>query len=211
MPGSLPLEETGLWVELHTTDWKSTELTPALFLDRDGVINEDTHYVGDPNDVRLLPHIGELICAANKAGWPVVIVTNQSGIGRGYFGWQGFEAVQQKIYNDLRPFGAVIDLVLACAYHHDAQAAYKFSNHLMRKPNPGMLQRAAELLPINLPRSILIGDRASDIQAGFSAGLKRTCFAGSDIDLPFSTNHDEYIHFLQSVKDWRRVQEFFHE
>lgn len=211
MQCSLPLEEDGLWVELRTPQSPVSDLKPALFLDRDGVINEDTHYVGKPEDVRILPNIGNLIHAANKSGWPVIIITNQSGIGRGYFRWQDFQAVQKKIYDELSCYQATINMVIACAYHHEARKPYLFHNHPMRKPGPGMLFRAAEVLSIDLSRSILIGDRSSDIQAGFNAGLKTTCFTGQDPAPAITKGKAQTIHHLRSAEDWCDVARYFQQ
>ena len=87
---------------------------PALFMDRDGVINVDTGYLGDPADVRVNAWAAELIRFANAHELPVVVVTNQSGVGRGYYTWQDFWRVQQRIVFDLAAAGARLDLVLAC-------------------------------------------------------------------------------------------------
>jgi len=136
---------------------------PALFLDRDGVIVEEVLYLHRVKEVALLPGAAEAIAAANQRGWLVVVVTNQAGIAHGYYGWKEFEAVQEAILFELGRLGARIDAVLACP-HHPA--------HPARKPQPGMLLRAAEALSIDLPRSWIVGDKASDLLAGRAAGLK---------------------------------------
>lgn len=136
---------------------------PALFLDRDGVIVEEVLYLHRVEDVALLPGAAEAIAAANRRGWLVVVATNQAGIAHGYYGWKEFEAVQEAILTELGRFGARIDAVLACP-HHPA--------HPARKPQPGMLLRAAEALSIDLAQSWIVGDKASDLSAGRAAGLK---------------------------------------
>lgn len=167
---TLPLEEAGLWVErIGGTVFRPR--VPALFLDRDGTINEDTGYPSDPTEIRLLPDILPIIRAANSGELPVVIVTNQSGIARGYFDWQAFAAVNARVIELLREQGCAVDLVVACAYHDTGVAPYAVPDHPMRKPNPGMLQLAAERLGIDLHRSVIVGDKTGDMQAGQGAGL----------------------------------------
>ncbi len=146
---------------------------PALFLDRDGVLIEDTGYLHDPAGAVLIPGIAALVAACNRAGVPVVVVTNQSGIGRGYYGWPDFSAVQARLAAMLAAAaaGARLDMVLACAYHPEADGDFANLDHPWRKPNPGMLHAAAEALPIDLARSWIIGDRATDLAAARAAGL----------------------------------------
>lgn len=176
---TLPLEEPGLWFErIGGTVFRRH--VPALFLDRDGTINEDTGYPSDPAEIRLRPDILPVIRAANGAGLPVVIVTNQSGIARGYFDWQAFAAVNARVIELLREQGCGVDLVVACAYHDVGLAPYAVPNHPMRKPNPGMLQLAASRLALDLSRSLIVGDKMADLQAGQGAGLARGWLVGVD-------------------------------
>jgi D-glycero-D-manno-heptose 1,7-bisphosphate phosphatase len=144
---------------------------PALFLDRDGVINKDAGYVGDPKDVVMNTWAIDLILEANGLGFPTVVVTNQSGVGRGYFTWHEFWRVQEKIASEMSAAGARLDLVLACGSNPDGKDVRSIAALPMRKPNPGMILRAAEVLPIDLRRSVLVGDRASDLAAAATARL----------------------------------------
>ena len=146
---------------------------PGLFLDRDGVLIEDRDYVGDPEDVHLVPGVAGVLTAFRNAGWRTVVITNQSGIGRGYFGWDAFRAVNDRMIALLADEGATIDAGLACPFHPDATGPYRAPDHPMRKPNPGMLLLAAEALAIDLSRSVVVGDRFRDIEAGRRAGLRR--------------------------------------
>ncbi|HEY9216167.1 MAG TPA: HAD family hydrolase [Ancylobacter sp.] len=161
----------GCWLERLTVN--VTEGRPALFLDRDGVIVEETHYLCSPADVRLMDGVAEIIARCNARNIPVIVVTNQAGIARGYYGWHEFEAVQAEIMRRLAMAGARLDLVLACAYHHEGNAPYVVSGHAWRKPNPGMIRAAAELLAVDLSRSVIVGDKISDLDAGAAAGLVR--------------------------------------
>ncbi|HEV2505588.1 MAG TPA: HAD family hydrolase [Mesorhizobium sp.] len=167
-----PLEEPGLWVE-RVGDKAFPDGGPALFLDRDGTINVDTGYPSDPGQVALRDEILPVIQAANRAGWPVVIVTNQSGIARGYFGWDVFAAVSDRVLTLLREKDCAVDMVLACAYHEAGKGVLGTGDHPMRKPNPGMLLRAAGMLRADLGKSVMVGDKDADIEAGRRAGLSR--------------------------------------
>jgi D-glycero-D-manno-heptose 1,7-bisphosphate phosphatase len=158
----------GLWCEVS-----SPSLTgrPALFLDRDGVVVADTHYLGRPEDVRLVDGAASAIAQCNALEIPVVIVTNQSGIARGYYDWNGFHSVQTALCAKLRSAGAKLDAVLACAYHAEGIGPLRLANHPWRKPEPGMIFAAADRMKIDLSGSWIVGDRADDIAAGRSACL----------------------------------------
>lgn len=145
---------------------------PALFLDRDGAVVVEAHYLHEVKKVKLIGGAAQTIAAANRLDIPVVFVTNQAGIGYGYFGWDAFLAVQDKILADLADLGARIDAVYACPFHEKGQPPYDHADHPARKPNPGMLLMAAEAMPIDLGRSWIVGDRAADIEAGLNAGLR---------------------------------------
>jgi D-glycero-D-manno-heptose 1,7-bisphosphate phosphatase len=148
------------------------ENRPGLFLDRDGVIVELIPYLHQVEDVALIPGAVETIAAANRRGVPVVVITNQAGIGRGYYGWEKFQGVQDAILVALGNAGAHIDGVFACPHHPDAAGRYLHPAHSARKPEPGMLLRAAEMLRIDLAHSWIIGDRSGDLLAGRAAGLE---------------------------------------
>ena len=141
-----------------------------IFLDRDGVINIDIGYLSKPEDVRLVPHAANAIAQFNAARRPVIIVTNQSGIGRGYYGWNDFEATQQEIQRQLSISGGHMDAAFASPFHHDGTPPYNFEEHLWRKPNPGMLLAARDLLGVDLHNAWLVGDNISDILAAKAAG-----------------------------------------
>ncbi len=175
----LHLEDGGLWVQPLTEAGK-TKGRPALFLDRDGTINVDTGYPRDPDEMVLLPAILPVIRAANEANIPVVIVSNQSGIARGLLDWTDFAAVNARLLDLLAGQGCAIAMVLACAYHESGRPPLGVADHPMRKPNPGMLLKAAERLGLDLIRSVIVGDKPSDIEAGRRAGLKEGWLIGED-------------------------------
>jgi len=164
-----PIDAEGVWCGVHAG---ATRGGPALFLDRDGVVVEETDYLCRAEDAVLVQGAEAVIAAANRRGIPVVLVTNQSGVGRGYYGWGDFAAVQEAISSQLAvQGGAWLDAVYACPHHPTATGVFCHPDHPARKPNPGMLLRAAAALDLELRKSWLIGDRAVDIEAAKRAGL----------------------------------------
>jgi len=165
------IDDIGLWSEVLSKNDKLYG-KPALFLDRDGTIVKEHEYLHKPNNVRLNQNIGSLINACNLINIPVIEITNQSGIGRGYYNWNDFIKTEQEIRKVLLLENAKIDMLCACAFHNDAIGKYKIVNHSWRKPNAGMLIEAKKSLNIDLNKSWIIGDRLSDIKAGVNAGIK---------------------------------------
>ena len=145
---------------------------PAIFLDRDGVVIEDAHYLASPARVRLLPGSAEAIATLNRAGWPVVVVTNQSGVARGYFPPAAVEAVHDFLSEQLAGYGARVAGYYYCPHYPTADVEAFRADCACRKPKPGMLHRAAADLGLDLTRSWMVGDRASDLEAGAAAGTR---------------------------------------
>jgi D-glycero-D-manno-heptose 1,7-bisphosphate phosphatase len=160
--------DPGLWCEV---DAVVPPGRAALFLDRDGVIVTDTHYLCRVEDVRMIAGAAGAIARCNARQIPVVVVTNQAGIGRGYYDWEAFHAVQGALKAALAAENAHLDGVLACAYHAEGRAPLRVDNHPWRKPNPGMIVEAAHRLQLDLSRSWIVGDRAHDLAAGAAAHL----------------------------------------
>ena len=160
--------DEGLWCEITARD---VAHRPALFLDRDGVLVEDTHYLGRAEDVRMLEGASAAVARCNRAGIPVVLVTNQSGIARRLYDWQGFHAVQAALSRALAKAGAHLDATLACAHHADGSAPFNIADHPWRKPSPGMILAAGSRMKLDLAHSWIVGDRAADIATGRAAHL----------------------------------------
>ncbi len=178
MTDNLPINADGIWEELtpHASSQAGLAgagqaLRAALFLDRDGVLNEEVGYLGDPEELCMIDGSANLVAAANRLGVPVVVVTNQGGIGRGALTWSSFGRVQRRLLEQLAARGAVPDMVLACPFHEEADPPYRHPDHPDRKPRPGMLLRAAGRLGLDLSRSWIVGDSARDMKAGHAAGL----------------------------------------
>lgn len=137
-------------------------LRRALFLDRDGTLMEEVDHCHEPEKVRAMPGAAEALAKARREGWLNIIITNQSGIGRGYFTEKEFNAVQQELLHQL---GGTID----GAYMAPDMPG---THSLRRKPAPGMILEAAHRFGIDVPASFMIGDRASDIACGREAGCR---------------------------------------
>jgi len=138
-------------------------LSSAVFIDRDGTIMEDTDYCSDPNDVRILPGVLGALRRLKSRGFKLIIVTNQSGIGRGLFTLDQYRAVESEV---LRQLGD--GLVDATYYCPDAPGPHS----TCRKPAPGMVVEAARDHQIDLSRSFLIGDKEIDIECAHNAGVR---------------------------------------
>lgn len=144
-------------------------MTPAAFLDRDGTIIELVHHLNDPADVRLIPGAAEAIAQLRAAGWPVVIITNQSVIGRGKLTEAGLEDVHAEMNRQLAQQGAQIDGIYFCPLAPTIKDSTVIEDP-MRKPGPGMLLQAASEMALDLSRSWMVGDTVSDMLAGQNAG-----------------------------------------
>lgn len=152
---------------------------PALFLDRDGILVEDTGYLSRPEDVRLIDGAAGLIRAANHAGLPVLVATNQSGVARGLFDWPDFDAVQAEISERLARENAWLDAVAACPFHPDFTQGYGPEQGRYRKPGPGLIDLLARRLNIDPGASWMVGDQPWDVQAARAAGLAGAVIVGS--------------------------------
>ena len=160
----------------------ASPLRPALFLDRDGVLNEDPGYVYRWEDFRWIPGARETVAAFNRAGWLVIVVTNQSGIGRGYYTEADMHELHRRMSEALAAVGGHIDAFYHAPHHPDAKLeTYRHPNPPDRKPNPGMILKALSEWPIDAGRSILVGDKPSDIEAATRAGIKGVLFEGGDL------------------------------
>jgi D-glycero-D-manno-heptose 1,7-bisphosphate phosphatase len=158
------------------------ELKPALFLDRDGVLNEDRGYVSRWEDFHWIPGAREAVAAFNRADWLVIVVTNQSGVGRGYYTEDAMHDLHARMQADLAAAGARIDAFYHAPQHPDAAApVYRHPDPPLRKPNPGMILQALSDWPIDRDASLLVGDKPSDLEAALRAGIRGVLFTGGDL------------------------------
>lgn len=141
----------------------SSETYPAIFLDRDGTLMRDVDYCGDPAQVEVFPGATEALRRLKESGYKLIIITNQSGIGRGYFSENDYRAVEREFLHQLG--GELIDATYYCA---DLPGV----NSMRRKPAPGMIFEAQRDHQLDLTRSYFIGDKTSDIECGRNAGVR---------------------------------------
>jgi D-glycero-D-manno-heptose 1,7-bisphosphate phosphatase len=147
-------------------------LNPALFLDRDGIINEDKGYVHKISDFIFKEGIFQVVKKANDNNYHVVVITNQSGIGRGIFTLDDYRKLTGWMLDKFEEKKCKIDLVLESRLDPNSLNPSDFED-FRRKPNPGMILEAAEILNIDLENSILVGDQERDVMAGHSAGIRK--------------------------------------
>ena len=144
---------------------------PAAFLDRDGVINVDHGYTYRPEELAFTPTAIEGIRLLNEAGYLVLVVTNQSGVARGYYGTDDIERFHAHLQDVLSRHGAHVDDFYYCAFHPDGTVADFAIEHEDRKPSPGMLLRAMREWPVRREGSFMIGDKDSDMEVAKRAGI----------------------------------------
>lgn len=162
---------------------------PALFLDRDGVINVDKGYTYKPEDLVFIDGIIEGIKLANEKGYYVIVATNQAGVARGFYGLKEVEIFHEHISNELAKHGAYIDAFYSCPYHKDGNVSeFTIDNHPDRKPNPGMIVKAFNDWPIDKEKSFLVGDKNHDVEAAERAGIKGILYEGQDLEKLIKTN-----------------------
>jgi D-glycero-D-manno-heptose 1,7-bisphosphate phosphatase len=155
----------------------------AAFLDRDGVLIVDSGYPHRPEDLVFVEGAAAAVRRLNEAGLVVVLVTNQSGIARGYFGEAEMRAFHDLLQAGLEAGGARLDAIYHCPYLPDAAVeAFRHPDHPDRKPNPGMILKAMADLDLTREGSFLIGDKDSDLEAARRAGVPGHLFQGGDLD-----------------------------
>jgi D-glycero-D-manno-heptose 1,7-bisphosphate phosphatase len=143
----------------------------ALFLDRDGIVNEEVGYLYRAEDVRWVEGVGSLCRTAQALGYKLIVVTNQSGIARGLYSEADFHSLMDWMRQELAREQVTLDAVYFCPYHPEHGVGEYRREHEDRKPGPGMLLRAGREHGLDLARSVLVGDRCSDIAAANAAGL----------------------------------------
>jgi D-glycero-D-manno-heptose 1,7-bisphosphate phosphatase len=145
----------------------------ALFLDRDGVVNEEVGYLHRVEEVRFVDGIFSLCRTAAVLRYRLIVVTNQAGIARGYYSEPDFEALMEFMRGKLRVEGVELDAVYYCPFHPEHGVGKYRREHEDRKPGTGMLRRGAREFGVELSESILVGDRCSDVGAANAAGLRQ--------------------------------------
>jgi D-glycero-D-manno-heptose 1,7-bisphosphate phosphatase len=147
-------------------------MTPAVFLDRDGTLIEEAGYLDQLGRLSMFPFTVDAVRLLNRGGWPVVVISNQSGIGRGLVRESFVAEAHAHIADRLGPAGARIDAFFYCPHHPDATLTAYRARCDCRKPAPGMLLAAAGQLGLDLARSVVVGDRWEDVGAARAAGAR---------------------------------------
>jgi D-glycero-D-manno-heptose 1,7-bisphosphate phosphatase len=173
----------------------------AAFLDRDGTIIEEKHYIADPEDVVLTEGAVEGLRALRAAGFKLIVVTNQSGIARGLYGEAEFRAVQARLESMLEAEGVAFDAVYFCPHHPDFSGPCD-----CRKPGPGMYQDGERNLGIDLAHSVYIGDRLKDVlpakRFGGLAILVRSGYGAEE-----AASSPNWVHHASDLRDAAAIAE----
>lgn len=155
----------------------------AVFLDRDGVLNVDHGYTHKPETLEWQPGAREAVAAIKNAGYLAIVVTNQSGIARGYYTEVQMDAFHSEMNAQLKRIGTHIDAFYFCPYHAKATVSkYLHADHPDRKPNPGMILRAVKDWSIDLSASFLVGDKTGDIEAARRASVTGLLYGSGRLD-----------------------------
>ncbi|MDD5065872.1 MAG: HAD-IIIA family hydrolase [bacterium] len=153
-------------------------MNKAVFLDRDGTIIEDAHYLNDTGDIRFIPGVVRGLKRLQEAGFLLVIITNQSGIGRGYFSENKLKQIHRHLLGLLEKEGVLISRIYFAPYYGKSRIPQYRKGAFLRKPGPGMLLLAEKEMDLSLSHSFMLGDKDSDIGAGIQAGLKCNILIG---------------------------------
>ncbi|MFY9557193.1 MAG: HAD family hydrolase [Blastocatellia bacterium] len=157
---------------IRNAEFNGLRACRAIFIDRDGTVNEDTGYISTPAELVIYPWTAEAVRLINTSGLKAIIITNQSGIARGIYSEEALAAIHARMIEELARDGARIDAVYYCPHHPDAgDAPYRMACEC-RKPRTGMLDAAAREHNIELTRSFVVGDKASDINLARNAGAR---------------------------------------
>jgi histidinol-phosphate phosphatase family protein len=137
----------------------------AVFLDRDGTINEEVNYLSKIEQLEILPNSAKAIKFLNENDFKVIVITNQSGVARGYFSKERLEDINSHLEGELAKDGAQIDAIFYCPHHPDEGCA-------CRKPKPEMIERAKRKFDLDLSSSFIVGDTINDLETGYNVGCK---------------------------------------
>ncbi len=148
------------------------EKFPAVFIDRDGTMNIEAGYIDHPDNFSLYPFVSQAVRLLNAHGFLVIVLTNQAGVGRGYFGEDNVETLHSKMRSELSKGGAKLDAVYYCPHHTSSKDPKYAVDCGCRKPKTGMVDKALSELPVDTERMFIIGDKMSDIKLGKKTGCR---------------------------------------
>lgn len=167
----------------------------VLFLDRDGIVNEEYNYVYKIDDFQFCDGIFELCKHYQENDYLIVIITNQAGIARGYYTEKDFNILTEWMIEEFSKNDIIISKVYFCPHHPEFTG-----NCMCRKPNPGMILEAQKEFNINFNESVLIGDKESDVEAGKNAGIERTIFIGTNKTTQANAQYENLKSCLMEIK-----------
>jgi D-glycero-D-manno-heptose 1,7-bisphosphate phosphatase len=185
------------WFEVDHERQRAAKPTPAMFLDRDGVLIFEKHYLGDPEQVEIYPGVAEKLESLRRLWVPIVVVTNQSGIGQGFYDWLDYELVHERMIELLKLDKPFTGTYANSHLPSDSEASW-------RKPNPGMFLQAAADLNIRLEDSVMVGDKCIDLAAAARAGVKNLVHVRTghgDAERSMATKDFPDAEFVDSLAD----------
>lgn len=174
-------------------------MNKAFFLDRDGTIIVDKHYLADPEEVELLDGAAEAIHMMNEAGYKVIVVSNQSGVARGMFTMDTVERTNERLNELLREKGAHIDAFYICPHHPGGVVAPYNVSCACRKPGTYLFEQAAKDLQIKMEESAAAGDRERDVENLSQIGIKKLGIIGCDSENSLYDSYDSLLAFTKKV------------
>jgi D-glycero-D-manno-heptose 1,7-bisphosphate phosphatase len=187
------------WISDFGRQPSRKHIAATIFLDRDGVLVDDTGYIASPELLALLPHVADELASLQKR-FRLVIVTNQSGVARGFFTEDDLQAINRRLLEMLDDAGVRIDAVYYCPHHPTAGTIGYTRVCDCRKPNPGMLTTAARNLNLTFTGSFMIGDSISDIEAGEAAGVTTILTGSKYAELPGDVKPDYVVPNLKGLR-----------
>ena len=155
---------------------------PAVFFDRDGVLNHDFGYTFEADKLEWIDGAREAVKAVNDAGYFAFVITNQSGVARGYYEEHHVQALHRWMADEMASIGARIDAFEYCPFHPEGTVERYRLDSNRRKPAPGMILELLERFPVDTESSIVIGDKKSDLEAAQAAGLRSYLFSGGNLE-----------------------------
>lgn len=174
---------------------------PAVFLDRDGTLNVEKEYLSDPDKLVLFPGVPEALVRLRDAGYRLVVVTNQSGIGRGYYSLADMHRVNDRLVEMLRPAGISLDHI-----YFAPEAPEQPSRG--RKPSPQFLFDARDAFGIDLARSYMVGDKISDLECGWNAGVRGSLLVRTGYGAKTETKNPGLVEKATIVDDLAAAADF---
>ena len=189
----------------------TTTSRKAVFLDRDGTLNKNTHYLIDFGDFELLPGALEGLLLLQNMGYRLFVVSNQSGVARGYFSYQAVEELHGKIQEHMAGLGIHLEELAFCPHHPEGKVEAYARVCDCRKPKPGMIHKLAAKYDVDIAESIMVGDNLSDAMAGINAGVNAVWLkpepgadeAGGRVDNP--PNIKEFVSLLDFAESLRDI------